>query len=192
MLTGPSWALEGIVLTIDVPGPRWREFQPRPRSWQREKGVAGVMEGPGESPPGRGFEGAGAPRQPQRIILGRLAPRHYAVRRRPRCPRLARRGVAPHERGREWRESMRRPGRCSEQNRRIACDCRRLQPRPGPSHHGLTEQFRGSALHLFLIRLRGEQYGYGPPRPAASRLSISFWRVGAMGASGWCCRNWSR
>ncbi len=38
--------------------------------------------------PGRGFEGAGAPRQPQCITLGRLAPRHYAVRRRPRCPRL--------------------------------------------------------------------------------------------------------
>ena len=31
-------------------------------------------------------------------------------------------------------------GRRSEQNRRIACDCRYLQPRPGPSHHSLTEQ----------------------------------------------------
>ena len=50
-------------------------------------------------PPGRGFEGAGAPRQPQCITLGRLAPRHYAVRRRPRCPRLARPSGAPHESG---------------------------------------------------------------------------------------------
>ena len=32
--------------------------------------------------------------------------------------------------------------RGSEQNRRIACDCRYLQPRPGPSHHALTEQLR--------------------------------------------------
>ena len=31
-------------------------------------------------------------------------------------------------------------GRRSEQNRRITCDCRYSQPRPGPSHHGLTEQ----------------------------------------------------
>ncbi len=61
--------------------------------------AAGVMEGPGESSPRRGFEGAGAPRQPQCITLGRLAPRHYAVRRRPRCPRLARRGGEPCERG---------------------------------------------------------------------------------------------
>ena len=61
-------------------------------SWEREKGAAGVMEGPGESSPRSGFEGAGAPRQPQCITLGRLAPRHYAVRRRPRCARLARRG----------------------------------------------------------------------------------------------------
>ncbi len=62
----------------------------RPPSWEREKGAAGVMGGQGRVPPGRGFEGAGAPRQPQCITLGRLAPRHYAVRRRPRCPRLAR------------------------------------------------------------------------------------------------------
>ena len=33
-------------------------------------------------------------------------------------------------------------GRHSEQNRRIACGCRHLQPRPGPSHHGLTERLR--------------------------------------------------
>ena len=31
-------------------------------------------------------------------------------------------------------------GRRSELNRRIACDFRHLQPCPGPSHHGLTEQ----------------------------------------------------
>ena len=33
------------------------------------------------------------------MTLGRLAPRHYAVRRRPRCPRLARRAVTPYGRG---------------------------------------------------------------------------------------------
>ena len=37
-------------------------------------------------------------------------------------------------------------GRRSEQNRRIACDCRHLQPRPGPSHHGLTEQLLSGRL----------------------------------------------
>ena len=44
------------------------------------------MEGPGENSPRSGFEGAGAPRQPHCMTLGRLAPRHYALRRRPRCP----------------------------------------------------------------------------------------------------------
>ena len=58
-----------------------------------------MMGGAGGVPPGRGFEGAGAPRQPQCITLGRLAPRHYAVRRRPRCPLLPRRGGAACERG---------------------------------------------------------------------------------------------
>ena len=47
----------------------------RPPSWEREKGAAGVMGGQGRAPPSRGFEGAGAPRQPQCITLGRLAPR---------------------------------------------------------------------------------------------------------------------
>ena len=37
--------------------------------------------------------------------------------------------------------------RHSEQKRRITCDCRHLQPRPGPSHHGLTER-----LHPFTAR----------------------------------------
>ena len=44
---------------------------------------------------------------------------------------------------RPWSPSAVR-GRRSERNRRIACDCRHLQPRPGPSHHGLTEQLRSS------------------------------------------------
>ena len=60
-------------------------------SREREKGAAGVMGGPGESSPRSGVRRGGAPRQPQCITLGRLAPRHYALRRRPRCPRLARR-----------------------------------------------------------------------------------------------------
>ena len=46
----------------------------------------GVIGGPGGNSPGSGFEGAGAPRQPQCITLGRLAPLYYALRRRPRCP----------------------------------------------------------------------------------------------------------
>ncbi len=71
-------------------------IQQRPLFLSLERGEGGgVFGGPGGTPPGRGFEGAGAPRQPQCITLGRLAPRHYAVRRRPRCPRLARRGGAP-------------------------------------------------------------------------------------------------
>ena len=37
-------------------------------------------------------------------------------------------------------------GRRSEPNLRIACDCRHLQPRPGPSHHGLTEQLRAANI----------------------------------------------
>ena len=36
----------------------------------------GRWGGQGSAPAGRGFEGAGAPRQPQCITLGRLAPRH--------------------------------------------------------------------------------------------------------------------
>ena len=37
-------------------------------------------------------------------------------------------------------------GRRSEQNRPIACDCRHLQPRPGPSHRGLTEQLQAAQV----------------------------------------------
>ena len=63
-----------------------------------------------ESSPRSGFEGAGAPRQPQCITLGRLAPLHLAVRRRPRLspPRTALRRAA-RERCR-WRDlqSLRR------------------------------------------------------------------------------------
>ena len=44
-------------------------------------------------------------------------------------------------------------GRRSEQNRRIACDCRHLQPRPGPSHHGLTEQLRMDASIVQSLRI---------------------------------------
>ena len=50
--------------------------------------------GSGGVPPGSGFEGAGAPRQPQCMTLGRLAPLYYALRHRPRCPPLAT-GSAP-------------------------------------------------------------------------------------------------
>ena len=68
------------------PSPLWSKASPKRR-------IAPVMGGPGESSPRSGFEGAGAPRQPQCITLGRLAPRHLAVRRRRRTspPRTARR-----------------------------------------------------------------------------------------------------
>ena len=59
--------------------------------------------------PRSGVRRAGAPRQPQCITLGRLAPRHLAVRRRRRCPRLARRGGAPCEAGCRWRDGWPRP-----------------------------------------------------------------------------------
>ena len=67
-----------------------------PRRFSRHRGLGhgrgrrerrGWWRGQGRALPGRGFEGAGAPRQPQCMTLGRLAPRHYAVRRRPRCAR---------------------------------------------------------------------------------------------------------
>ena len=45
------------------------------------------MGGPGERSPGSGFEGAGAPRQPQCITLGRLAPPALSAVRAP-APRL--------------------------------------------------------------------------------------------------------
>jgi len=41
--------------------------------------------------------------------------------------------------GRPSRGIHPRRGRHGEQNRRIACDYGHLQPRPGPSHHGLTD-----------------------------------------------------
>ena len=85
------------------PSPLWSKASPKRR-------IAPVMGGPGESSPRSGFEGAGAPRQPQCITLGRLAPRHLAVRRRPRLspPRPAR-WRAARERCR-WRDlrSLRR------------------------------------------------------------------------------------
>ena len=45
--------------------------------------------GPGEGSPRSGVRRGGAPRQPQCMTLGRLAPLYYALRHRPRCPRLA-------------------------------------------------------------------------------------------------------
>ena len=62
------------------------------------EGSGGGDGGPGENSPRSGVRRGEAPRQPQCNTLGRLAPRHYALRRRPRCPRLAP-GGAPHERG---------------------------------------------------------------------------------------------
>ena len=71
----------------------------RPRSWEREEGSGGGDGGARGALPPVGVRRGRSPRQPQCITLGRLAPRHYAVRRRPRCPRLARRGGAACERG---------------------------------------------------------------------------------------------
>ena len=80
---------------------QWEQAIP---SRERETGAAGVMEGPGESSPRSGVRRGGAPRQTQCITLGRLAPRHFALRRRSRCPRLrtARRRAARE--GCRWRE----------------------------------------------------------------------------------------
>ena len=61
----------------------WEQAIP---SRERETAAAEVMEGPGESSPRSGVRRGRAPRQPQCITLGRLAPRHFALRRRPRCP----------------------------------------------------------------------------------------------------------
>ena len=73
------------------------------------EGSGGGDGGPGESSPRSGFEGAGAPRQPQCITLGRLAPRHLAVRRRRRAspPRTARRRAVRE--GCRWRDGWPRP-----------------------------------------------------------------------------------
>ena len=91
--------------------PRWRTWVARDfnhrNAFLSEGGALAVVV---ESFPRSGFEGAGAPRQPQCITLGRLAPRHLAVRRRPRLspPRPAR-WRAARERCR-WRDlrSLRR------------------------------------------------------------------------------------
>ena len=60
--------------------------------------------------------------------------------------------------------------RRSEQNWRIACDCRHLQTRPGPSHHGLTEQLRSDRHETFdqlaTVRFHASDIGgrgHGPP-----------------------------
>ena len=53
-------------------------------------------------------------------------------------------------------------GRRSERNPRIACDCRHLQPHPGPSHHGLTEQLPSLVESLRIDSARD-------PRPASTR-----------------------
>ena len=98
---------EGVALAVVVESFRETPHHPRRCGFSRHRGLRhgrGRRKrrgdgGPGQRSPGRGFEGAGAPRQPQCITLGRLAPLHYAVRRRPRCPRLARRSGAPHESG---------------------------------------------------------------------------------------------
>ena len=50
------------------------------------EGSGGSDEGAREALPPVGVRRGGTPRQPQCTTLGRLAPRHYALRRRPRCP----------------------------------------------------------------------------------------------------------
>ena len=71
----------------------------RPPSWEGQKRAAGVMGGPGERSPGSGFEGAGAPRQPQCITLGRLAPPKRGAAPAPLYqPRTARRARGVHAR----------------------------------------------------------------------------------------------
>ena len=59
----------------------WESWRLSPMARASDNSTAGVMGGHGRVLLGRGFEGVGAPRQPQCITLGRLAPRHYAVPR---------------------------------------------------------------------------------------------------------------
>ena len=101
-----SWRFQGGQDTIERHGgldvvmekiDQWEQAIP---SRERETAGAGVMEGPRERSPRSGVRRGRAPRQPQCNTLGRLAPLYYALRRRPRCPRLH---GAPHERGRQWR-----------------------------------------------------------------------------------------
>ena len=68
--------------------PLWSNASPK----SRDRGDGG----PGGNSPQSGVRRGGAPRQPQCLTLGRLAPLHYALRRRPRCPCLAHRAGAPH------------------------------------------------------------------------------------------------
>ena len=91
-----SWRFQGDQDTIerhaglDVVMEKIDQWEQAIPSREREPAAAGVMEGPGESSPRSGVRRGGAPRQPQCMTLGRLAPLYYALRRRPRCPRLAR------------------------------------------------------------------------------------------------------
>ncbi len=78
------------------------------------------------------------------------------------CMKTGNRSVKP------WSPSAFR-GRRSEQNRRIACDCRHLQPRPGPRHHGLTE---------LLQNLTADAFG-----PGQDLFSMTCWAFGPTSLS---------
>ena len=91
------------------------------------------MGGQGSAPSGRGFEGAEPPRQPQCITLGRLAPRHYAVRRRPRCP-PPRTPAAPRGGARGTREAQPRFA-VSQRTRKMLAVSRLMDHFGKVSHH---------------------------------------------------------
>ena len=92
------------------PSPLWSIASPKRRitpvavaSRAIEATVMGEGEGSGGddgggsgNSPGPGFEGAEPLASPSVITLGRLAPLYYALRHRPRRPRLAPRSGVPH------------------------------------------------------------------------------------------------
>ena len=159
-------------------------------SREREKGAARVMGGPGERSPRSGFEGAGAPRQPQCITLGRLAPRHYAVRRRPRCP--ASHGVAARRARRGQVEG--RLAQTELRPRPSAVDCRGRQFR-FPHRRRDLRSLRGKSVQAAFRGVRvcqgvrksslpGKARGFRGGRTPSNAMaaSMSSWRRSTNGS----------
>ena len=122
--TTPRTGQPRVLASRETPLHGWRTDHIVPTPW-----VSSPLSAPSPDGGGRG-------------TLRRLLGRHRGQTRRRSSPRLDRTVTSASNRSvKPWSPSAVR-GRRSEQNRRIACDCRHLQPRPGPSHHGLTEQLR--------------------------------------------------
>ena len=106
-----------------------------------EGSVGGDGGARGALSPVGGSKGPEPLASPKCMTLGRLAPRHCAVRRRPRCPRLARRAARE---GCRWRDGWPRPN----------CD-------HAPKPHGRAVRCRGRPFRIphrrrDLRSLRGE------------------------------------